>query len=1047
MPSSLPVPSKGALRTLRNLALGTSCTVSFTAGLLTEDRRRRIHAAREVHENAKRIKSSRSYHSAGAAPIVDRFEDQIRINQEDGPLLLGRKQTSRPERLASEKCALEPAIGDIQSDPSRREQSLDSRPSAERSKDPVPKAAPQVKLQWQVQTRRVNSKDPRGYNPDWHPIQQRTTLAFVSDPFHGTSAAARRQEPTKEDIKQFSIRGKGRQIRLASDVKNLLNGATDVVDVDAAASRFLDAFDDGFEIGYSGVSSSLMNAAIDLSAACLCHSRLQAVEKILLLMLEFGPIDEAFYSLLNPLKVIENLMQGPLDDHQWIQVEPDNIQKAAKIFLAEFKERPQKLSEHGMALGVELCAQTYRAGMTKTTVKLYGRLQAVRGDSNRHLQALKYNILAEHHNGKHKYVVDHFSRWFKHTMPNQSDFASVSSAALESALVQSRFDRAEKVVVVASEIAIANKLVVSTTWFLRLLGGFWRSSKDIESTRALFDRLEACLKLVPRPVAAYSAIIQFCVESGDETTARAYQARLESNYGRQETDIRTCGHFALAKAMRGEWQGVEDDFEFMSKSLTEATIPTYSKVFVPILMEYIRTHSLDEIENFLQLFTQQYKVPLHVFMSNAMVDAYAQARELGSMLRWLQYAAATTSTVDAVTFNIMLDNCHKTWGFKFDELYHLFDSVQSMQQHNGESLVDSTTVAILRNVAMTEYKREKDSGALRRALKLLKKIPVSATAEYSVDSHEIGNSMRLALSKGDSTTALQIYGKALKHHVYLHASVIGTATQASLQIHGRDFTPTAKLLAEARENRYDITIALGSVFVYEMTQRTKQPGLEAVDVTSIVRSMRSTLSDQQHILPAAVTHAANILVSRGLHQEALDLWTTVTRQQSGSRSFIDIVSLTVLVQAYIGLRDSSGVNWVIKTMKENELIPDKMFKTYLLNARQKTLRYMDKNLLYLDEHEMIQLQQFHKTLDQAFKTAAEMKKDATKLKSNVRLETIRIMQEAVRVQKGDTELNFEEVVASDDEEVHKSRNAHDALRLWEDEVQSAWPQAAVAEGG
>src|ERR1700712_2832354 len=81
MPTNLPVPSKNALRALRHLALGTSCTLAIGAGLLTEDRRRRIHAATEVHSNKKKIKSSSNYRTGNSAQA---FEDLVsRLHVED----------------------------------------------------------------------------------------------------------------------------------------------------------------------------------------------------------------------------------------------------------------------------------------------------------------------------------------------------------------------------------------------------------------------------------------------------------------------------------------------------------------------------------------------------------------------------------------------------------------------------------------------------------------------------------------------------------------------------------------------------------------------------------------------------------------------------------------------------------------------------------------------------------------------------------------------------------------------------------------------------
>src|SRR5277367_1623251 len=91
MSPSLPVPSKGALRSLRHIALGTSCTVAFGTGLITEDRRRRIHTAREASENARRLKTSRKYHGTGLS-VAATFEEQVENYCKYGPWKRGNRQ-------------------------------------------------------------------------------------------------------------------------------------------------------------------------------------------------------------------------------------------------------------------------------------------------------------------------------------------------------------------------------------------------------------------------------------------------------------------------------------------------------------------------------------------------------------------------------------------------------------------------------------------------------------------------------------------------------------------------------------------------------------------------------------------------------------------------------------------------------------------------------------------------------------------------------------------------------------------------------------------
>lgn len=94
MPANLPVPSKGALRTLRHLALGTTCTLALSAGLLTEDRRRRIHIARVVHKNSRKIKEAKNYHGL-ATDLQDVANDPAIVLKRDSMMRKLTKETNQ----------------------------------------------------------------------------------------------------------------------------------------------------------------------------------------------------------------------------------------------------------------------------------------------------------------------------------------------------------------------------------------------------------------------------------------------------------------------------------------------------------------------------------------------------------------------------------------------------------------------------------------------------------------------------------------------------------------------------------------------------------------------------------------------------------------------------------------------------------------------------------------------------------------------------------------------------------------------------------------
>src|SRR5579862_1314464 len=82
-PAPVLIPSKGVLRVLRHIAFASSAG----AALVVETRRRRIRAVEELHENAKKIRSSRRYHSTVATGSSDVV--QSTGYNTDGPVELG----------------------------------------------------------------------------------------------------------------------------------------------------------------------------------------------------------------------------------------------------------------------------------------------------------------------------------------------------------------------------------------------------------------------------------------------------------------------------------------------------------------------------------------------------------------------------------------------------------------------------------------------------------------------------------------------------------------------------------------------------------------------------------------------------------------------------------------------------------------------------------------------------------------------------------------------------------------------------------------------
>ncbi len=295
MPTTLPVPSKGALRALRKLALGTSCTVAFGAGLLTEDRRRRIHSAREVHDNAKKLKSSRKYHSAGTTAL-EAFEDQT-LRYRDEAFWL----PSNVLRSA--------ATGSVDST------SLANTPQPE---SPVAESPERASLEI-PQYIRQESKNA------WKSPRTIVSPSLISE--------------ISEYSKVSKQQSHNLQHKLALDITKLLE--QDTPNIEQAASRFFEASKKGLHVAETGILRALLDAAIKLSNACRRQENPEMSVRVLEIVLSHGLIAEDDYHQFGPADIMQDLLRRKTGGGALL--DPTNLRKACSIYLTKFKEKPKAM--------------------------------------------------------------------------------------------------------------------------------------------------------------------------------------------------------------------------------------------------------------------------------------------------------------------------------------------------------------------------------------------------------------------------------------------------------------------------------------------------------------------------------------------------------------------------------------------------------------------------------------------------------------------------------------------------------------------------------
>ncbi|KAG4027106.1 hypothetical protein MFRU_033g00760 [Monilinia fructicola] len=911
MPSALPVPSKGALRALRNIALGTSCTVAFTAGMLTEDRRRRIRSAKLVHDNAKKLKSSKQYHES-SAHLAETFEEQVLRFKDDGFWQAGNSASSSPQ--SSEVLA----AGDQ---------------SAGEAIEPVNLIPPSIPL-----------KPPR--------IER----------LHSSTTEEPKQKPTEID--------EDRQQRLANDIQQMIGNEEDPIAVGSALRRFFEAFEEGLDTGSSGMQPCLLEAAIVLSTACRNLSKVEHMEKILDIVLRSTTLSETDFKRFEPHVIIDTLLKSPIDEANQ-DAYLSKLRKASALCLTEFTEKPGPMSNKMKPVIVEACNLTSRFDMYDLTKQLFWRIEATRGKAPN--PSVGPFIIAELQARQHRSAMFRFFKYFVKISPCQEELYRVTDALVESALEMRHFTKAEQVLIETSKLTKSDQFRRSNDWFQKLLGTEWRVTRDIRATRERFDRLKTVIPIICPPNAAYAVIIQLCVEAGDFQAAGKYHEQLFQVSGPCEDDILIRGQIARGKAMCDEWDDVKTEFAEMAKLNPNNKV--YGDIFPPILKLFAQSHSVAETEEFTRCFLEQYKVPLTPYASNIMIGEYAKAKELRSILRWIEYATSVSTCLDADSFNTILSQLYKTWNFNFEQVFQ----VHRVMLKTSVEYTNDSTMALLRQFALKDSK-----GIPEVAARKLRALP-RATRTIK-DENYPRRQIFEELGKGNFKKVVNIYEYACKQGVHIHGSVLGATVKATLHLNDGDPSMAIELLKDAKLKGYLLDEALVTLLTNRLPKFMNPAGSSRLIM--FLRSAKEAIAKaEEHgiVVPESVfNEVTNILVRNGFFQDAIAFWAEVSRTHSATVR-PTVVNLTILLKAYIGIKEPDGIIWITKMLSVNQIVPDARMKRILKNTRQ-ILRKMKLSP---------RLEAFLQAVEEAYAIYATIRGYDQKDRNDARNKTLEIMERAV----------------------------------------------------
>jgi hypothetical protein len=330
-------------------------------------------------------------------------------------------------------------------------------------------------------------------------------------------------------------------------------------------------------------------------------------------------------------------------------------------------------------------------------------------------------------------------------------------------------------------------------------------------------------------------------------------------------------------------------------------------------------------------------------------------------------------------FNSVLINCHRKWKFHFEEIFQLYQLVKGKGDCTKDFFNERTDL-IMRSLALSAL--EQNSGRVTKRLK-----PWLCEKSDPVHSIEIRDAMAMAVARGDHVSALKLYKGALADQIPLDEFAASIAVQASLRIHPDDIDATAALLQTLVKKGQDVSNAMSAIFIHQISAIYGDVEEGCRHVQEIARNTLSVLEDRGIRIPTrAVTHVMSILRARNQNREAIDFWESMSRRKGRAEIPLDLETLTVLLEAYIGLQDSKGIKWVMHMVAVYDLAPDRRFKGVLLSAQARAEKRRNERA-------------FREVIISALEDVKRMRFVAKEDKDNVKVKTIRIMERAIEVQE------------------------------------------------
>lgn len=971
--SLLRVPKKAALTALRGLVVGTSCALV----LVTEDRRRRIVQARSAIHNAEQICAVKQYHATKSAPRHEPDHADAVTSLEEEPPSRAPRDSSRREHKTWDHTTR----GDEDS----------------------------------AQIRRVQARHSRAFGPNAKWRNKRIAPPSFMPP----AVASAKFATLRPDFPSFGVDENVRRMREAS-ILGHTESLQDAVEIlrKTVQREGLTKED----------KAMLINAAGPLCRVCQEVGMMHQAEQTLLSILGLGPLWESEYYACNPQPIIAYATDAAASEIELIKsareaaanadqsTESKKLDQAIALLLPKFRDVAlkgpqlsdwQPTAEHLMELAFDL-------DKVDPAADVFWRIQHYNEKADPLVAQRFLDRLFKQQ--EFPRVVNTFSLLHKKLTDMSSETWYAIGDTVTDAVVAANKQKPAKVL----QCLLAqcpSHCEIRTTWATKLLYCHWQRGLDFEETVAMFQGFDKTygdrvgLAKVTYPDGVYRVMIQIAIEAERWEAVDEFLARLQEIKPSALKDARIIGLLALAKAKMADWNGVWEDFKSMEVK------DRIEDVFVPILKEFVRCHTISETEDFLKGFIDELQVPVCRYMVNVVANQYGAIRNVGSFVGWLEYCSKAGFKVDAAFSNAILVNCRRRWDFGFDELKLIYRKLQLLSSDFVDPLTTRTMLAAAVRASHGSQKKKKPLHSHIASLGI--KTRSLSTTWRSRDPEDTRLEMREAITMRKYNRAIWIYKTTLYRGLSLDDGHLRLAVIAALK-NGPDNAQMAlNMIIDAKARGLDASWSINPVFHSVLKRIFSEDTSDKDELMRQIQGVINQFESNGLKLPSsALTRAAHLCMQARNFPGAIALAKSALERRGVVHPW-DGPTFSLFLMAYTHMIDVRGMQWTIVGAYHQSYF----HKHAVLKALKDAKNLLSKAILTKEAR--LALNVLEKAVDKVLLNREVMAKERKELEQD----TIDIMRQAAWEAEQQAHRNGD----GDEESEERHRKRQEILREFEEQ--------------